>query len=97
MFFELYKFWFLRARHYLKFRAWIAVANFLSVAVSAYFSWSAWSEARVFAALGGDISKTVNYNMQGLAFDRMLVQYTSPPTPPHPHPLARNAAVTQSP
>jgi hypothetical protein len=39
-----------------------------------HFSWSAWSEARVFAALGGDIDKAANYNMQGLAFDRMLVQ-----------------------
>lgn len=35
--FELYKFWFLRARHYLKFRAWIAIVNFMSVAISAYF------------------------------------------------------------
>jgi hypothetical protein len=75
---ELYKFYFLRSRHYMKFRAWIAVVNFLSVAVSALFSWRAWSEALVFAALGGDISKTAAYNLQGLAFDRMLVQYRSP-------------------
>ncbi len=72
--FELYKFYYLRSRHYMKFRAWIAVVNFLSVAISAIFSWRAWSEALVFAALAGDISKTANYNLQGLAFDRMLVQ-----------------------
>ena len=74
LFFELYKFWFLRSRHYLKFRAWMAVINFLSVAISAFFSWRAWSEALVFSALGGDISRTADYNLQGLAFDRMLVQ-----------------------
>ena len=74
LFFELYKFWFLRSRHYLKFRAWMAVVNFLSVAISAFFSWRSWSEARVFSALGGDISRTADYTLQGLAFDRMLVQ-----------------------
>ncbi len=39
-----------------------------------FFSWSAWSEARVFASLRGDVAKAEDYNMQGLAFDRMLVQ-----------------------
>jgi hypothetical protein len=80
-FFELYKFYFLRSRHYMKFRAWIAVVNFLSVALSAFFSWKAWSEALRFAALGGDITKTADYNLQGLAFDRMLVQCSTPPPP----------------
>ena len=30
--FEMYKFWFLRSRHYLKFRSWISIINYLSVA-----------------------------------------------------------------
>ncbi len=73
-FFELYKFWFLRSRYYVKFRAWMAAINFLSVAISAFFSWRAWDAALAFSTLGGDISRTADYNLQGLAFDRMLVQ-----------------------
>jgi hypothetical protein len=72
--FEMYKFWFLRSRHYLKFRSWISIINYLSVALSALFSFLAWRDAQAFAALGGDISKTANYSLQTLASERMLVQ-----------------------
>jgi hypothetical protein len=72
--FELHKFRSFRSRHYRKFRSWIAVVNFLSVAISAFFSWRAWSGAAEFAGVVGDISKAAVFNLQGLAFDRMLVQ-----------------------